>query len=90
MQYLDPAYPRKQGKLFMPAVSELKGKTFGVLNNGWRCLDHMSRRWEETLKSRHGVAEVRFYDVPRSCAPEPGTLERVARECQAAIVGLAN
>ena len=90
MQYLDPTHPKTPAKLVVPAAGALKGKTVGVLNNGWMSLARMSKRWDEVLKSRHGVAHVRYYDVPRSIAPEAGTLERVARECQAAIVGLAN
>ena len=90
MRYLDPTHPRTRKTLVVPAVGALKGKTVGVLNNGWMSLTRMSKRWEEALKSRHGVTQVRYYDVPRSIAPEAGTLERVARECQAAIVGLAN
>jgi hypothetical protein len=90
MQYLDPRSPHPAKELAVPAVGALQGKTLGFLNNGWTSMSKLGRMIEAPLKSRFGVAEVRFYDVPRSMAPPAGLLEQVAGECQAAIVGMAN
>ena len=90
MQYLDPRNPNPNQKLFVPAVGGLKGKTLGYLNNGWLSMAKIGRRIEGQLKARHGVSQVIFYDVPRSTEPPPGLLDKVAAECQAAIVGMAN
>ncbi len=90
MQYLDPRNPNVGRKQFVPAVGDLKGKTLGFLNNGWISMTKIGRRIEGRLKSQYGVSQVIFYDVPRSMEPPPGLLDRVVRECQAAIVGMAN
>lgn len=90
MQYLDPRSPNSKPTLRAPAVGTLAGKTVGFLNNGWASMAKIGRRIEGRLKSKYGAAQVVFYDVPRSMAPPDGLLDRVAAECQAAIVGMAN
>ena len=90
MQYLDPRNPNQNRKLFVPAVSDLKGKTLGYLNNGWMSMAKIGQHIEDPLKTKYGLSQVIFYDVPRSTEPPPGLLDQVARECQAAIVGMAN
>ena len=90
MQYLDPRSPNPAKQLAVPAVSGLKGKTLGYLNNGWTSMAKIGKHIEGPLKSRYGVSQVIHYDVPRSMAPPEGLLEKVANECQLAIVGMAN
>ena len=90
MRYLDPRNPQPHQRPLVPAVGSLKGKTLGYLNNGWMSMAKIGSRIEGQLKARYGIAQVIFYDVPRSTAPPAGLLDRVARECQAAIVGMAN
>lgn len=90
MQYLDPRNPNPGKKLLVPTVGDLKGKTLGYLNNGWISMAKIGRRIEGQLRARYGVSQVIFYDVPRSTELPPGLLDKVVRECQAAIVGMAN
>ena len=90
MQYLDPRNPHQHKKLSVPTVSDLRGKTLGYLNNGWISMGKIGRRIEGELKAKYGVSRVIFYDVPRSTEPPPGLLDKVVRECQVAIVGMAN
>ncbi|HSN40591.1 MAG TPA: hypothetical protein VLT92_10390 [Burkholderiales bacterium] len=90
MHYLDPRSPNLSKKLFVPAAGELKGKTLGFLNNGWLSMAKIGRHIEGPLKAKYGLARVLYYDVPRSMAPPAGFLEKVADECQMAIVGMAN
>ena len=90
MQYLDPRNPNPHRQLPAPVVGDLKGKTLGYLNNGWLSMARIGQRIEGQLKARYGVSRVIFYDVPRSMEPPDGLLDKVVRECQAAIVGMAN
>lgn len=90
IEYLDPVSPNMDKKLFVPAVGELKGKTIGFLTNGWSSYNAMGARIEQVLSDRFGIREMRTYAIPTSCAPAEGLLERVADECDAAVVGMAN
>ena len=89
-EYLDPVSPNLDKKLFVPAVGELKGKTIGFLTNGWASYNAMGARIEQVLSTRFGIREMRTYAIPTSCAPAEGLLARVADECDAAVVGMAN
>lgn len=90
VEYLDPVSPNGERKLFVPAVSDLAGKRIAFLNNGWLSFTRIGARMEQALKQRFGIAQMKTWPIPTSCAPEPGLLERVAAEADAAIVGMAN
>ena len=90
IEYLDPVSPNMDKKLFVPAVGDLKGKTIGFLTNGWNSYNKMGERIAEVFRDHDGIKEMRTYSIPTSCAPPEGLLERVAVECDAAIVGMAN
>ena len=90
IEYLDPVSPNLDKKLYVPAVGELKGKTIGFVTNGWSSYNAMGEHIAKVFGERYGMREMRTYAIPTSCAPEPGLLDRVADECDAAIVGMAN
>jgi hypothetical protein len=90
LEYLDPVSPNFDKKLFVPAVGELTGKTIGFLTNGWASYNAMGARIEHVFIERFGIREMRTYAIPTSCAPTEGLLARVADECDAAVVGMAN
>lgn len=90
IEYLDPVSPNMDKKLFVPAVGDLKGKTIGFLTNGWASYNAMGARIEAVFRDRYAIKEMRTYPIPTSCAPPEGLLERVAQECDAAVVGMAN
>lgn len=90
LEYLYPVSPNMDKKLFVPAVGELKGKTIGFLTNGWSSYNAMGARIEQVFRDRFGIREMRTYPIPTSCAPPKELLERVADECDAAVVGMAN
>ena len=90
IEYLDPVSPNTDKKLYVPAVGDLKGKTIAFLTNGWSSYNAMGARIEQVFSERFSIAGMRTYEIPTSCAPPAGLLERVAEECDAAIVGMAN
>ena len=89
IEYLDPVSPNLDKKLFVPAVGELKDKTIAFVTNGWSSYNAMGEHIAKVFGERFGI-EMRTYAIPTSCAPEPGLLDRVAEECDAAVVGMAN
>ena len=90
LEYLDPVSLNMDRKLFVPAVGDLKGKTIGFLTNGWASYNAMGARIEQVFIDRFGIRKMRTYAIPTSCAPAEGLLARVADECDAAVVGMAN
>ncbi len=69
---------------------ELAGKRVAIVSNGWASMDTITSRLVERLKERHGVADVKLYSVHINKPITSDTLEDIAGECDAAIVGIAN
>ena len=90
MQFLDPTNPNPGRKRAANVRQDLKGARLAILNNGWMSMTKIGRHIEGPLKTRHGIAEVVFYDVPRNTEPPDGLLDRVAAGFDATIVGIAN
>ena len=90
MKYLDPRNVKPAGQVALPVAGALAGKTLGYLNNGWLSMSKMGTHMAEQLRTKYGVENIIYYDVPRAMGPPEGLLEEVAAECEAAIVGLAN
>jgi hypothetical protein len=90
LEYLDPVSPNLDKKLYVPAVGDLRGKRIAFVSNGWKSFDAIGRVLDAGFTARFGTEGLRTYSIPTSCAPEPGLLERIALECDAAIVGMAN
>jgi hypothetical protein len=89
LEYFEPTNRKSSNTLLVPPVGRLEGKRIAFVNNGWVCFTKMGEHVEALLVGQ-GVAEVPTYAIPPSAAPQPGVLERIAAECDAAIVGLAN
>ena len=90
MQFLDPRSRNPRIARDAKSLGDLKGKRLAYLNNGWTSMTKIGRRIEGPLKSRFGLAEVVFFDVPRNKEPADGLLDEVAKNFDAAIVGMAN
>ena len=90
LEYLEPTNPKTGKDLLVPPVGELRGKRIAFVNNGWTCFTKIGVHVEQALRERYGVAGTFTYQIPPSSAPLPGLLLRIAGECDAAIVGLAN
>ncbi|MBI4189742.1 MAG: hypothetical protein HY525_04310 [Betaproteobacteria bacterium] len=90
MQFLDPRTAKSSTKLYAATVGDLKGARLAYVSNGWMSMNKIGKRIEGPLKTKYGVSEVMFYDVPRNMEPPGGLLDDLARDCDAAIVGIAN
>ena len=90
IEYLDPRTHRPSGTLAVPGAGSLRGQWVGYLDNGWKSFTRMSGLIEQALVRELGIAGFRRYSIPTSLATPPALLDEVARDCKAAIVGLAN
>jgi hypothetical protein len=71
-------------------IGSLSGKTVGILSNVWPSFETMIGRFRERLTDQHQVANINYYEIPRTRAATDELLDKVASECDAAIVGLGN
>ena len=90
LEYLDPRGELDDAKLAVPTLPDLRGRRLAFVNNGWRSFTRIGAALEAELKSAHGLAGMHSYAVPTAGPPEDALLERIAVECDAAVVGLAN
>ena len=90
MQFFDPFCTSGGEQFHIAAVEALHGRKLAYVNNGWMSMTKIGKHIESQLKSRYGVAEIVYYDVPRSKGPPAGLLDQIERECDLAIVGMAN
>jgi hypothetical protein len=89
MLILDPRNPDPSGLMRPPLLAALAGARIGWLNNGWGSMRKLGDRIDPLLHAQ-GASAVTVYDVPRNSAASADLLDQVARECDAAVVGLAN
>jgi len=90
MLILDPTNPNPHADKGSKTLRALAGKRLAYLNNGWTSMSKIGQLIEGPLKRVHGIAGIVHFDVPRNTAPPGNLLEHVAREFDAAIVGMAN
>ena len=90
IEYLDPTSHKASGDLSVPAISDLRDKVVGFLSNGWSSFGKIGLRMHSVLLEKHGIKEMRTYAIPSAGPPEKGLLDRVADECDVAVVGMAN
>lgn len=85
--------PTSAPRLTAAAVAksfQLEGKRVAIVSNGWVSMDTITSRLVERLKDKHRVADVKLYSVHINKPITSDTLEGIAGECDAAIVGIAN
>ena len=90
LEYLDPTSPKGAALLMVPHVRDLKGKTIAFVDNGWSSFAKIGKRMEQVLRSRFGIADFLVYPFSASSAAPAELFDRIARECDAAVVGMAN
>jgi len=90
LEYLDPLPRSPQAGAAAAVVTGLQGKVVAFLDNGWSSFAAIGRHLGEILVAQHGVRELRVYTIPAASPPPKGFFDRVAAECGAAVVGLAN
>ena len=67
----------------------INGHAFAVLNNGWACMDELSRQLEDQLRAA-GARDVLHVRTPHSQPSADQLLDDVAAKVAGAITGLGN
>lgn len=70
-------------------LTSVSGHAFAVLNNGWACMDELSKQLEQQLRTS-GVTDVHHVRTPHSQPSEDQLLDDVAAKVAGAITGLGN
>jgi len=73
-----------------PRVPSLRGKTVGLIDNGWRCLAITYDEYTRLLKEQEGVARIIHKKKPASSPLAKEAFEELATQADAVITGLGN
>lgn len=91
MKILNPvAAPPQQQQRELPYVRSLSGLKVAVLSNHWTSMDRMTQRFSVRAREKYSASGVELFDIPINGAMAEAVEQRVLRECDVAIVGLAN
>jgi hypothetical protein len=71
-------------------LSTLDGRTVGVVNNSWRCMNVLTAELTDLLAGEHGVARIREERISAAQVLPDDRLAAMARECDAVVVGIGN
>lgn len=70
-------------------LSTVHGRTIGIVNNSWRCMDVITDELTSVLTERGAVRIVERRISAAQTLPEPD-LDALAAECDAVVVGIGN
>ncbi len=89
---LDPTIEPESGELELaPRTSGLDGKTVGMLDNSKPNSDRILFFVGETLKGRHGVAELVIASKPdSSTSASLDILDQLVQRCHFAVTGIGD
>jgi hypothetical protein len=73
-----------------PRLSTVDGRTIGIVNNSWRCMDVVAAELSELLTGEHGVSGIREEKISAAQVLPPDRLAEMARRCDAVVVGIGN
>ncbi|TDV56349.1 hypothetical protein CLV71_102416 [Actinophytocola oryzae] len=71
-------------------LSTLHGRTIGIVNNSWRCMDVIADELATVLRADFGVVDVVERRVPATQTLPPDALDALVAECDAVVVGIGN
>lgn len=77
-------------KMPATAVASLTGKRVAIVSNGWRSMEVMAPHLDLLLRARHDVAGIRRFSVHLNRPISQEILDSIRKDCDAAIVGIAN
>ncbi|MEK7872864.1 MAG: hypothetical protein AAB502_03270 [Chloroflexota bacterium] len=77
-------------KALAARLDSLQGKTIGIINNGWNCMNVTTDEIRRLLVSDYGVADVIEKKTTASLKLPKPELEDMARRADAVICGMGN
>ncbi len=76
--------------LTAPRLSTLHGRTVGIVNNSWRCMNVIADELTSVLRDDYGVVRVVERRISAAQTLPEDTLEAMAADCDAVVVGIGN
>lgn len=71
-------------------LSTVHGRTIGIVNNSWRCMNVIADELTTVLRADHGVARVVERRISAAQTLPEDMLEALAADCDAVVVGIGN
>ena len=73
-----------------PRLSTLDGRTVGIVNNSWRCMDLITSELSALLTSDFGVRAVVEEKISAAQMVPDDRLLALSESCDAVVVGIGN
>lgn len=73
-----------------PRLPALTGRTVGLVNNSWRCMNVLADELARLLVDEHGVAAVREERISAAQVLPDDRVTALAHDCDAVVVGIGN
>lgn len=77
-------------KALAPRLDTLRGKTIGIVNNTWNCMNVATDELRQLLVSKFGVAEVIEKQTPATVPLRAADMDDLAKRADAVICGIGN
>ncbi len=77
-------------KTLAPRLDSLQGKTIGIINNGWNCMNVTTEELRRLLVSEYGVADIIEKKTTASLKLPKAEIEDLARRADAVVCGMGN
>jgi hypothetical protein len=71
-------------------LSTVNGRTVGIVNNSWRCMNVIADELSALLTTEHGVARIVERRISAAQTLPDDMLAELAADCDAVVVGIGN
>jgi hypothetical protein len=88
MPYPEPADGVASPVDVSPRLTTLAGRTIGIVNNSWHCMDVVTEELRAALYADYAVGEVVEVKISAAQTLPVPELERLAATCDAVVVGI--
>ncbi len=82
--------PATSQKALAPRLDTLRGKTVGIINNTWNCMNVATDELRHLLVSEFGAAEVIEKQTPATLPLGAADMDDLAKRADAVICGIGN
>jgi hypothetical protein len=80
----------EEGSTLAPRVPSLSGRSIGIVNNSWRCMNLIADELTARLRADYGVVDVREVRISAAQTLAEHQVEEMADVCDAIVVGIGN
>ena len=88
MPYAEPA--AHVGRKLAKRIAGLKGRTIGIANNSWNCMNVIANEYSSRLLRDYGVKEIVVHNGSSAVRLPKPMIDDLVIRCDAVIVGIGN